>query len=220
MSEELPTPTLRARIVRAVAALIVLGLVLSAIGAIGQLSGAGFFGYRTWMYGPGELYALNLGPTPLFVSVDGRDKIEVPAENANVVDLVGGTSTVQVFDAQDTLLASYDITIDGSHAFLKLTDDGCLAVVDITPFYGGKQRARLDFEAFLKPDVRVWIAQSRNVVWPRRDFPAKLEGGEGKGLWFEIVACELFEEVPFLDAYLAARIEGRMATALGKPKPR
>jgi len=191
--------------------------IAAAVGAIGQFSGAGWFGYRTWLYGNGELYALNLGKAPLFVSVDGRERVEVPAENAKVVDLVGGTSEVVVSDATG-VVARYSVTIDDSHAFLKLTDDGCIAVVDITPFYGGKQRPMLDFEAYLRTDARVWIAQSKNVVWPRRDFPSKLQGGQGKGLWFEIVACELFEEPKFLDAYLATRIEQRMAAALGEKK--
>lgn len=196
-----------------------MGVVGLGVGWIGHLSGAGWFGYRSWLYGSGELYALNLSQEPLFISVDGQEKLEVPAENANIADLVGGTSIVEVYDPDGALLTTHTVTIDDSHAFLKLTDDGCIAVVDITPFYSGKQKPRLDFDAFLKPHVRVWIAQSKNVVWPRRDFPSRLEGGEGKGLWFEIVACELFDEVDFLDAYLATRIEQRMASALGKPKP-
>lgn len=218
MSEELPRSPLKTRLRRLAIALVLLSVVGVGVGYIGQISGAGWFGYRTWLYGGGELYALNLSDAPLFIQVDGREKLEVPAQNANVADLVGGTSRVDVFDADGKKLATHDVTIDDSHAFLKLTDDGCLAVVDITPFYGGKQKRRLDFDAFLKPNVRVWIAQSKNVVWPRRDFPSKLQGGEGKGLWFEIVACELFDEVDFLDAYLAARIEQRMAQALGKKK--
>lgn len=196
---------------------LVTAVVVTLVGFIGQMSGAGWFGHRAWLYGSGELYALNLGGTPLHISVDGQERLEVPAENAKVVDLVGGTSVVEVFDG-DRLVATHRVTIDDSHAFLKLTDDGCLAVVDITPFYGGKQGKMLDFEAFLRRDARVWIAQSKNVVWPRRDFPSKLQGGQGKGLWFEIVACELFEEPKFLDAYLAIRVEQRMAAALGKKK--
>ncbi len=140
----------------------------------------------------------------------------MPAENAQIVDLMGGTSHVVVTDAEETVVDEYDVTIDGSDAFLKLTDQGCLAVVNITPFYGGDATGPLDFEAYLRRDTRVWIPQSRNVVWPRKDFPSRLEGGEGKGLWFELVACELFEEPEFLDGYLTARIEQRMEKALGK----
>lgn len=218
MSEELPRSSVGARVKRALPFVLIASVILVVVGFIGQLSGAGWFGYRSWLHGDGELYALNYSPAPLYLSVDGREKVEVPATNAKVVDLVGGTSHVEVFDAEGHAQDTYDVTIDDSDAFLKLTDDGCVAVVDITPFYGGKQKPKLDFVAFLKPDARLWIAQSRNVVWPRRDFPARLEGGKGKGLWFEIVACELFDEVPFLDAYLATRIEQRMAAALGKPK--
>lgn len=190
--------------------------VLGVVGFIGTISGAGFFGYRSILFGEGELYALNMGDTPLWVAVDGRERAEVPAGNAKVVDLVGGTSQVVVTDADEKTIATYEVTIDDSHAFLKLTDEGCVAVVDITPFYGGQQGGRLDFDAYLRNDARVWIPQSKNVVWPRKDFPPKLSGGQGKGLWFELVACELFEEPGFLDAYLATRVEQRMARALGK----
>lgn len=204
-----------ARIAVAIGVLV----AIAGIGGIGQLSGAGWFGYRDWMYGPGELYALNMGDEPLWISVDGMERLEVPAQNAQIADLMGGTSHVVVTDTDEAVVDEYDITIDGSDAFLKLTDEGCLAVVDITPFYGGNASGALDFEAYLRRDARVWIPQSRNVVWPRKDFPSRLEGGQGKGLWFELVACDLFEEPKFLDGYLAARIEQRMEKALGRKRP-
>lgn len=198
--------------------LLIATLVLGGVGTIGHLSGAGWFGFRVWLYEGGDLYALNLSSEPLWVSVDGGESVEVPPENAQILDLLGGTSTVRVTDATNAVLATHTVTVDKSHAFLKLTDDGCLAVVDITPFYAGNAGAELDFEAFLRSDTRVWIPQSRNVAWPRKDFPSRLEGGEGDGFWFEIVACELLDEPKFLDAYLAVRLENRMATALGKKK--
>lgn len=218
MSEEIPRPSAKSRLFRVAGVAVVVALILAAVGSIGQLSGAGWFGYRTFLYGEGQLYSLNMSPEPLWISVDGRERVEVPAENANIVDLVGGTSSVEVFTADGKPVDSYSVKINDSHAFLKLTDHACVAVVDITPFYGGQQNRVLDFEAFLKPHERLWFPQSKNVVWPRKDFPSRLQGGEGKGLWFEIVACELFDEVPFLDAYLATRIEQRMAAALGKDK--
>ena len=125
-----------------------------------------------------------------------------------------------VTDASGATVATYEVMVDRSHALLKLTDDGCLAAVDITPFYTGTSGGELKFRAHLREETRVWIAQSRNVVWPRKDFLARLEGGEGDGLWFEIVACELLDEQEFLDPYLSVRLESRMAKALGKDKNR
>lgn len=201
--------------------LVVALLVAVAVGSIGRFSGAGWFSYRTWWFDDGDLYTLNLGDKPLWVSVDGADKRLVEAENAAVIRLLGGTSTVAVFDdeaaAPDAAIATYTVTIDGSHALLKLTDEGCLAVVNITPFYaGGADEGQLDFVAQLTPETRLWIADSRNVVWPRRDFPPKLLGGEGRGLWVEIVGCALFDEVKFLDAYLVMRLEARLAKERGE----
>lgn len=197
---------------------VIVGLVLAGIGFIGHLSGAGWFGYRTWLYEGGELYMLNMSGQPLYASVDGAPKVEVPAQNAQIVDLLGGTSVVEVTDAAGAPAGRYEVEVNRSDAFLKLTDEGCLAVVDVTPFYGGKQGAMLDFEAYLRRDARLWIPRSRNVIWPRKDFPAQLQGGEGKGYWFELVACELLDEPVFLDAYLATRLDSRMAKALGKKK--
>ena len=219
MSEEdVPESTTRPRWVRWLVGFAVAAVIALAVGFIGHLSGAGWFGYRDWLHDGGELYALNMSKSPLRVSVDGREPVEVPPEDARILEILGGTTVVDVTDAAGESVATYDVTVDGSHAFLKLTDDGCLAVVDITPFYGGEVGAKLDFEAYLHSDARLWIPRSRNVVWPRKDFPSRLEGGEGNGIWFELVACELLEEPEFLDAYLAVRLESRMAAALGKKK--
>lgn len=198
--------------------LVVAALVLTGVGLIGHLSGAGWFGYRNWYYEGGELYLLNMSKQPLYASIDGGERVEVPAENAHIVDVQGGTSVVDITDASGAAAGRYEVTVDRSHAFLKLTDEGCLAVVDVTPFYGGTQKDKLDFEAYLRRPTRVWIPRSRNVIWPTKDFPAQLQGGEGKGFWFELVACELLDEPIFLDAYLATRLESRMAKALGKKK--
>lgn len=204
---------------RLVIALGVAALLLG-VGAIGEVSGAGWFGYRDFLWGPNDLYLLNLGAEPLWVSVDGQERVEVPPENAQIVEILGGVSRVDVTDGAGKPRGSYEVRTEKGHAFLKLTDDGCVAVTDITPFYGGKPGPKLKFVAHLKPKTRVWVTTSRNVVWPRKDFPSRLQGGEGRGLWFELVACELFDEVEFLDAYLAARIEDRMKTALATKRSR
>jgi hypothetical protein len=210
---EIPDPPSRARRF----ALIVLAGA-GVVGLVGQLSGVGWFGYRSTLYGSGELYALNLSPEPKFVSVDGREKVKVPAENAEILELIGGTSHVEVFDADDKVVARYDITAKNSHALLKLSDDGCLAATNITPYYGGKVPEQLDFVGKIEAKDRVWVADSINVVWPRKTFPKRLSGGKGKGIWVELVACDLLDDPKFLDAYLTFRLEERMKKALGKPK--
>ena len=220
VDDDVKLPRAKIRPARVFTIVVIAAVVLGGMGAIGHVAGSGWFGYRSFLYGGGELYALNMSDTELSISVDGRERIPVKPRDAAREDLVGGTSTVEVFDQSGKLVEAHEVAIDGSDAFLKLTDDGCVAVVDITPFYSGGSTNPLRFEAYLKPSQRVWIPQSRNVVWPTRDFPSRLAGGEGKGMWFELVACELFDEPTYLDAYLATRIENRMKTALKERESR
>ncbi len=219
MSEEdlqLIEPPSRFKTFAIIGVLVLVGAF--AIGLVGQLSGVGWFGYRSSLYGSGELYALNLGDKPLFVSVDGRDKVEVPVQNAEILELIGGTSNVLVYDEAGEVVGRYDITAKNSHALLKLTDEGCLAATNVTPFYGGKAPDKLEFVGKIKPKDRVWVAESINVIWPRKTFPKRLSGGEGDGIWVELVACELLDDPKFLDAYLTFRLEERMRKALGMKK--
>ncbi len=214
-TDDLSTPrNWRAIVIGLALAVMVVGMV----GIIGKVTGSGWFGHRVWLYDGGMLYALNLSDSARFVSVDGGERVEIAANGAELVELLGGTSFVEVSDESGAVLRTHEVRIDRSHAFVKLSDDGCLAVVDITQFYAGGTQGKLDFEAYIKPKQHLWIPQSRNVVWPRKDFPSRLEAGEGEGVWFEIVACELFDEPDYLDAYLSVRLESRMAKAMGKKK--
>lgn len=200
----------------ALGAIVVL-VVLGAVGSLGVISGAGFFSYRTFLYGTGELYVLNMGQAPMFVSVDGRPRVEVPAGNAKIVEIIGGESEVIATDASNQIKGRYTITARNSHAFLKLTDDQCLAAVKLDPFYrGGAQE--IAFAAKLDEKTRVWVPNSKNVVWPRKTFPKALAPQDGPGIWLELVGCPLLEDDKFLDAYVAVRLEERMRRARGEEK--
>lgn len=215
MSDEfdIPEPPSRLKKFAIVGAIVLLGAF--AVGIVGQLSGVGWFGYRSTLYGTGELYALNLGDEPLFVSVDGREKVEVPAQNAEILELIGGTSKVVVSDGEDEVVSRHDVTAKNSHALLKLTDQGCLVATNISPYYGGKVPKTQDFVAKIRAKKRVWIPDSTNVVWPRKAFPKRLAADGGQGIWVELVACELLDDPKFLDAYISFRLEERMKKALG-----
>lgn len=194
-------------------------LVLLGMGSIGHLSGVGFFSYRLFLYGQGDLYLLNMSPEPLYVSIPGHDAVEVLAENAQIVEYVGGSFPVTVADASGKEVATYNITAHNSHAFLKLTQEECLAVVELDPFYRAGKSQDINFRALLNEDTRVWIPESKNVVWPRKTFPTRLSAEDGPGLWVELVGCPLLEDPTFLDAYLAVRLEERVAKAKGQQKP-
>ena len=192
-------------------------LAVGALGGVGKLSGTGWFGHRSWRFDGGELYALNMSAKPLLVSVDGRPPVEVLAENARLLDLVGGTSTVTVTDAAGAPVATHTVTIDGSHALLKLTDAGCLAAVELGPYYSGRQPDTMAFAKLLRADTRVWVPHSKNIVWPRKPFPRKLRSNLGPGLWVELVACELLDERELMSAYLEQRLVKGIKKALAPP---
>ncbi len=195
----------------------VLVLVLG-LGAMGVVAGTGFFGYRSLLYGEGQLYVLNMSAEPLYVSVDGREKVDVPAQNAQLIDIIGGETQAVVTDANEEIRGRYAVFTDNSHAFLKLSDEQCLAIVNLDPYYRSGSSADIEIVETLDEKTRVWIPDSKNVVWPRKPFPKRLSAGEGQGTWIELVGCPLLEDPKFLDAYLAVRLDERMKKALGKKK--
>lgn len=199
-----------------VALLILVLALIAGFGAIGQAVGTGWFGHRTMLYGTGELYVLNLHDELRYISVDGKEAVEVPIQNAQVVELIGGTSRVEVFDAARKLIDTYQITIDHSHALLNLSDDSCLVVADVTGLYGGR-RGGLTITDRLREDTRVYVPETLNVIWPRRSFPAQLDSSSSKAVWIELVGCTLFDEDDFLQAYLDIRLEQRMERMKGAP---
>ena len=201
---------------RTVIAVVLVALVaLAGMGSIGILSGAGFFSYRTFLYGTGELYVLNMTETPLWVSVDGRERVEVPLQNAKVVELIGGTSEVVATDSAGQIKGRYTIDAKNSDAFLKLGDQQCLAAVKLDAFYRGGAKQDIEFAALLNETTQVWVPESHNVVWPRKAFPKSLSAEDGPGIWLELVGCPLLEDPKFLDAYIAVRLEDRVKKARG-----
>ncbi|MFU8805666.1 MAG: hypothetical protein ACNA8W_17770 [Bradymonadaceae bacterium] len=184
-------------------------LLIIGFGAIGQAVGTGWFGHRPMLYGTGELYILNLNDEPRYASVDGQEAVEVPLQNAQIIELIGGTSKVDILDENRQLIETFDITIDHSHALLNLSAESCLVVADVAGLYGGR-RGDLTFTDKLRPETRVYVPETTNVIWPRRSFPPRLDGAQAKAVWIEIVGCALLDEPEFLQAYLDVRLEQRM----------
>lgn len=207
---KLERPSMAKRVGISLAFVLVLALVF---GLAGQLSGTGWFGYRSFMYGDGELYALNMSFEKFYVSVDGRERVEVPPRNAEIISIVGGESSVVVTDESGEVKGRYAVVTDHSHAFLKLSPEECLAATDLDPFYGRGGKQDVIIKAELPAKTRVWIPNSKNVVWPRNTFPKQLTAGDGPGIWLELVGCELLGDEKFLDAYLAYRLEERVTKA-------
>lgn len=195
----------------AIGALVAI-VAIVGIGMVGQLSGSGFFGHRTWMYGQGSLYVLNFKAPELEVSIDGRPAKAVPFENAQLFDLVGGTSQVVIKDKSGKELERYSVTAKNSHALLKLGPDTCAVVLDLDPYYNKKGQGKLSIVARVMGDQQVYVPNSQNVVWPNKDFPSRFNPGDGPSRWIEKVACQLLDpsEEHMLLAYMEGRLQNRM----------
>lgn len=189
-------------------------VVVGALGSIGQLIGTGWFGHRSILYGRGELYVLNMSDRERQVVVDGRPPVEILAHNATVVELIGGTSQVDIQDKAGNVVESYQITTKNSHALLNISDDTCLIVADMSAFYGGGGEKKLTYRAQLKPDQKVYVPDSTNVVWPRKSLQLQVKSGAGPATWIELIACSLFDEPEILDGLMHLRLEERMSKTL------
>lgn len=203
---------------------LVVVLVFLGMGMVGQLSGAGFFGHRTWMYGEGTLYVLNFQAPELQISIDGRPAKEVPFENAQVFDLVGGSSDVVVTDKQGKQVGRYTIEAKNSHALLKLGPETCVVALDLGPYYGAGGASgdgKLLVKTRVMEDQQIYVPKSTNIVWPNKDFPSRFNPKDGDSLWIEKVACALLkpEEEHLLLAYMQGRLRERMSRFKEANKP-
>lgn len=204
------TPQTPSRMTKVLGVLAGVAVVALIIGGVGRLSGTGWFGYRTWMYEGGELYVLNSNLEPRYVSVDGLEPVEVPAKNAQRLDLIGGTSEVTISKtAGGAPLATEKITVDKSHALLKLTDKECLGVFDVGSYYTQGGDGIPSLVKKIDKGARITVLDSRNIVWPRKSFPKRVQPSDGKLLAVEIVGCDLFEDEEFLVSYIGHQIAER-----------
>lgn len=203
---------------KVVAIIVAVALAAGAIGYIGLISGTGWFGHRQLLYGTGQLYLLNLGADPLEVTVEGREPVDVPPEDARIVDIVGGESQVIVRNAKGERVATHSVFTDKSHALLKLTKDGCLVASDVGAFYG-RGGDQLEFVEMIGEEQQKYVPGTQNVIWPRQSFPAKMSREKGQAMWVELVACPLLKEKKFLRAYLDVRLNERLKKSTGQDEP-
>jgi hypothetical protein len=194
--------------------LVLVAVLIGGVGLIGELSGVGWFNHRPMLYGEGELYVLNMKETEARVSIDGRPFITVPPLNAQLIEIIGGTSKV-VVEREGAEVEYHTVTVENSDALLNLGGEKCLAVVDIQPYYGGKNPDDVAIVKTITAADDVVVIGSNNVVWPRKTFPPKLAGDGGPGRWVELVGCALLEEESYLQDYLNFRLRERMQKALG-----
>lgn len=189
--------------------LVLVSAVVVLVGGVAHLVGIGFMGYRLVLHGDGDLYVLNLTGEERFVSVEGREAKVIHAQDAQLMELVGGRSQVQIYHQDMTPWREWEVETSRSHVLLNISTESCLAVTDITALYTGQ--GSVEFSALLPADVEVHVLGSRNIVWPRRNPPPRVDPSYGPALSVEIVGCPLLQEPEFLKEYLLVRIEERMS---------
>ncbi len=201
--------------------LIYLGLLfggLLIIGGVGKLSGSGWFGYRSFAYGRTQIYLLNLSEEAKSVSITGlMEPIEVAPQGAEIIDVIGGDLDIEI-SSKSGKSEHLNIFADDASALVKLSDDGCLTITNLTAYYGGNQPKDPDYEAFIHKNKRSYVIPSRNIVWPRKPFPRSLDAYGGPGMWVELVGCALLNDRTMLDGYVVLRLQDRMAKALKKKR--
>lgn len=208
--EEVELPKGRAGLFVALCLLV----ILLVVGGVTHLVGVGFLGYRSILFGKGDLYILNLSDEERFVSVEGREPVVIHSQDAQLVELIGGRSRVDILEGDQKLWRSFEVEIDDSHGLLNISDAACLAVSDLSDLYRS-EGGSIELKALLGAEEEIHILGSKNVVWPRRRPPSQVDLSEGPALSVEIVGCSLFEEPEFLREYLLLRFEER-SQAVGK----
>ena len=183
-------------------------VVIAVSGLMAHAAGYGFLGYRLAAYGEASLYVLNLSEEPRRVSVDGRTAETVDADSAQLLRLVGGLSTVEVFDEADQRLQSFEVETDRSHAFLNLSGETCLVVSQLSNVTTDEELS-VEIVDMLGPRDDLYVMETDNVVWPR-GYPGVLTDDGPPARSIEAIDCWLLEEKDFLKDYLQSRFTERL----------
>lgn len=195
------------RIVFGVTASIVV-LFVAGAALIPYLIGYGWFGHRLLLYGEGQLYVLNLHDETHHVSVDGRAPVEIPGDDATILPLVGGPTSVEVQDQQNQVIDSWETELDHSDAFLNLSDDTCFVLAELANL-SGNNSLEVEIIEVLDADTDFVPLDTHHVVWPRGN-PGAVDDTAESAVAIELMDCELLGEREFLGDYLQTRLEARM----------
>lgn len=189
-------------------AILAILVVTTTAALIPHLLGYGWFGHRVLLYGQNELYVLNLDDEPRQIVVDDRTTRQIDADNAALVPLVGGTSTVSVYSPDGELLADRQLETDRSDVLYSLSDQACFVVSELSNL-SADTPLEVDIVDRLGPEVDLYPLESRNIVWPR-GYPGVLkQDSPDPALSVEVVDCNLLDDRAFLTDYITEQLEAR-----------
>lgn len=182
----------------------VLGAGLLAFGVLTWALGGGFFAWRIIAYDRGEIYILNMTDAPVFVSFDGGEPIEVPAQDARRTTRNGGETEVETRRADGTLVEAVTIFIDGAPALYNVEGATCLALSDVSGFYLPGRERSAEVVARYEAGTRAVPLPSERIIWPRKTLQDEIRMAEAGVHWIEPVACPLLD--PQEDHVLTAHL--------------
>ena len=164
----------------------IIGLALVAALAIGpKLAGFGWFGARFLFSAEVPIYALNLSGQDVTVELSFSSDTTLAAGTLEVLETLAGPITLVARDADGTVVDELSIDAQGP-LFYNVAGADCLAVFDLTSFYGPQQRSAVTLHARIEQGTRLYPIDAETVVLPRRTNP---DSTHGDVHWIESVSC-------------------------------
>lgn len=187
----------RAAILCAVAA-------LAALAVIPRLLGAGWFGARVVLAREVPIHVLNTSGQDLVIKVPFASATTVRAGTIETVETLAGPVALEAFGEDGERAEFFEFDAQVPVVYNALGSE-CLAVFDLTPFYGGEHAAPLRVLDRISRDERLVELDAGTLILPRRTPP---DQATAPVHWVEVVGCTLLD--PSEEAYLVGQAEFRL----------
>lgn len=167
--------------------IVVAGTILAAmalVGAVPALLGYGPFASRLLFGGRVAVHLLNASDHDLVVSMPFVAPTEVKAGHMETVQTLRGPFELVARDASGQVVERLEGDAERPMV-VNLLGATCLAVFDLTGFYGSDDRT-VSVVTTLAGDVRLYEIEADAVVLPRRP---PLDRAAGTVHWIELIDC-------------------------------
>lgn len=179
-------------------------LALVALGVIPWLLGAGWFGLRLASAGEVPIHVLNTSGSDIEVQVSFASRRVVASGTMETIETLAGPVSLTTHNADGELLESFEFEASVP-VFYNAMGSECLAVFDLTPYYGGQTEQPLQVLRRITRDERLVELDAGTLLLPRRTAP---DQATPPVHWVEVVGCTLLE--PAEEDYLVGQAEFRL----------
>lgn len=186
---------------------IPLAIALAALLVVAGLPkalGLGWFGARQWASQRVSLHVLNTAGRDLYVEADLTRRLYATAGRIETTQTFTGPNVLRVLELDGTEVSRHAIDIRGQ-VLVNAQGSECLAVVDISSFYGGGGSQRLELVARVPKEQEIVPIETEQVVLPRRQFP---DQARIPIHWIETTDCRMLD--PALEEDLLVNLFARM----------